>query len=366
MNQNKFNIVNISSKFAICGIPLRADTYKTCSFGCQYCFANNRIIMGCHDIGIGNIEQLKRMLNRIFDKGKINNKNLLDKLIFGKYDWHLGGMSDPFQPIEKELKITKQMIDITNDYEIPILISTKSDNVYGANIRPDLHSFQLSVTNVNNRKDIEPNVPNIEERYKFYKTLKNDGFKVGIRIQPFIPNVSTTDIIDMFNDADNFTLEGIKLVPQNKDQKEKCLSLFDIPREEFKQMGLLNLKPEYRLKMYQPFIEKFEKLNIKYSIADNDLRRFGTNKCCCGDALIHKSTGIDCTAMIKKYGNDYTKQQIDDQLRCTGIGECKCNSVFSSNRQEGCVTVQDFYDKRFERKSSPFSPKFQYFKQQNT
>lgn len=47
MNDNikKFNPLNVSSKFAICGLPIRIDSYKTCSFGCKYCFAENRKIM---------------------------------------------------------------------------------------------------------------------------------------------------------------------------------------------------------------------------------------------------------------------------------------------------------------------------------
>ena len=40
-----FEGLNVSSKFAICGLPIRVDTYKTCSFGCKYCFSNNRKIM---------------------------------------------------------------------------------------------------------------------------------------------------------------------------------------------------------------------------------------------------------------------------------------------------------------------------------
>ena len=41
----KFEGLNVSSKFGICGLPLRIDSYKTCSFGCRYCFANGRKIM---------------------------------------------------------------------------------------------------------------------------------------------------------------------------------------------------------------------------------------------------------------------------------------------------------------------------------
>lgn len=309
---------------------------------------------------IGNINSVNNRLKRIFDDGKYDDKNFLDTLIANRYDWHMGGMSDPFQPIEGKLHITKDLIDITNKYNIHILSSTKSDTVHGCNIRSDLHTFQLSITNVDDRKDFEPNVPNIDKRYKFYKQLKNDGFKVGIRIQPFIPGVTTTDVIDMFHDADHVTIEGLKLVPQNKQHKEYMLNITGLSKDDFTQIGLLNLKPDIRIKLYKLFIKKLEEYNIPYSIADNDMHQYGTSKCCCGDSLIHKSTTFNNTAMIKKYGEKYSKKQIDDELVNSNVNLCKCNQLFTSNRQEGCITVQDFYNKRFYRKSSPFSPDFLY------
>lgn len=181
-------------------------------------------------------------------------------------------------------------------------------------------------------------------------------------VYQFIPNVSSLEIVKMFSDADSFTLEGLKLVPQNKEHKDYLLKLTGLTAQDFTQMGLLNLKPENRLKMYEPFIEYFKKHNIPYSIADNDLRRLSTNKCCCGDRLVNKATSFNSTAMIMKYGEDYAKEQIDEEIFCCGVRDCKCNQLFTSNRQEGCVTVQEFYDKRFYRKSSPFSPQFQYGK----
>lgn len=360
--ENKtFNPLNVSSKFAICGLPIRVDTYKTCSFGCKYCFSNYRKIMEFDkQLQVGNIKSVERKLDKIFNKGEIKLENFLDVLISEGYDWHCGGMSDPFQPAEKKFQITKQLLDVTNKYGIHILFSTKSDTTYDCDIRPDLHTFQLSVTNVDNRTDVEPNVPSIEDRYKFYKSLKERGFKVGIRIQPFIPKISTLDIVDKFKDADHFTIEGLKLVPQNKEHKEYLLELTGLKSSDFTQMGLLNLKPEIRLELYKPFIKKLQENNISYSIADNDLHQLGTSKCCCGDSLIHKSTDFNNTAMLHKYGIDYTKEQIDSEILKCGVNCCKCNQLFTSNRQEGCVTVQDFYDKRFDRKSSPFSQKFLY------
>lgn len=364
MNNNKqktFEALNVSSKYAICGLPIRVDTYKTCSFGCKYCFSNCRKIMEFEkELSVANLTSVARRLKRIFIDGKLKDGDFLDMLISQDYTWHLGGMSDPFQPIEKDLQITKKLLDITNQYGVHVLSSTKSDTVYDCNIRPDLHTFQLSVSNTDNRKDIEPNVPDIEKRYLFYQNLKKNGFKVGIRIQPFIPNTSSMDIIEMFRDADQITIEGIKLVPQNKEHKDEILRLCNLRSEDFTQMGLLNLKPDIRLKLYRPFIEHMEQLNIPFSIADNDLHYMGNNRCCCGDRLVHKSTSFNTTAMCHSYGLDYTYDNLAAELKTANIADCKSCQLFTSNRTEGCTTVAEFYEKRFDRKSSPFSPKFFY------
>ena len=361
-NKNKtFNPLNVSSKFAICGLPIRVDTYKTCSFGCKYCFSNYRKIMEFDkNLQIGNVKSVERRLDKIFVHNKVDKTNFLDFLISQRYDWHCGGMSDPFQPAEEKFHITKQLIDVTKQYNIHILFSTKSSTLHGCEVEPDLHTFQMSVTNVTNDKSIEPNVPDILERYKLYRNLKDNGFKVGIRIQPFIPGISSTDIIDMFHDADHFTIEGLKIVAQNKEHKEYLLKLTGLDKSNFTQMGLLNLKPNIRLNLYQPLIEKLQHYHISYSIADNDLHYLGTSKCCCGDTLTNKTTDFNNTAMIYKYGIDYTKENINSELIKSNVCDCKCCQLFTSNRQEGCKTVQEFYDKRFDRKSSPFSPKFLY------
>jgi hypothetical protein len=68
--------------------------------------------------------------------------------------------------------------------------------------------------------------------------------------------------------------------------------------------------------------------------------------------------------MIKKYGIDYAKEQIDEEIFASNCRDCKCNQLFTSNRQEGCITVQDFFDKRFYRATSPFSPEFLYRKEE--
>lgn len=362
MEYKKFNPLNVSSKFAICGLPIRVDTYRTCTFGCKYCFANCRTgqIAITNVLEVGDVSKVERKLNNIFIKNSWVKSNLLNNLIYNGYTWHCGGMSDPFQPVENKLHITSDLINICNKFKIHILFSTKSDTLYNANVNPELHTFQLSVTNVYDRKDIEPNISNIDKRYEFFKYLKSQGFKVGIRVQPFIPNVTDIELFKMFKDADHFTIEGLKLIPTNKEQREYLMNLLGLSPNDFTHIGLLSLKPEKRLEIYKPIIEYLESNNLSYSISDNDLRYIGNNECCCGDSLINKSTTFNSTALIKKYGKGYTLAQVQHELEKSGCSQCKCANLFMSKDRHGCITVEDFYNRRFNIDNSPFSPKFLY------
>lgn len=199
--------------------------------------------------------------------------------------------------------------------------------------------------------------PPPESRARLFHRLKSDGFRVGIRLQPFIPGVSDERIVELFDGADHFTIEGLKLVPQNAEHVRRVLDMTGLDKRDFKQMGLLNLRPEIRAELYQPIVEALEYHGIPWSIADNDMHEIGKCSCCCGDALVDHASGFDSTAMCAKHGTGYALDdvlaEIPQQLR-----ECKVNQLFTSNRQEGCVTVEDFYRKRFDRRTSPFSPKY--------
>lgn len=361
MEDTLFEGLNVSSKFAICGLPIRWDSYKTCSFGCRYCFAENRKVMEYDKhLQFANLKSLENRCKRVYDDKNIDKTNFLDVLMANRVTWHAGGMSDPFQPCESNYHITSDAIEVMKDYGISCLFSTKSDSLHGAVPNPDLHTFQLSVTNVMSDRDWEPNVPDIQSRKRFFDHLKNEGFRVGIRIQPFIPGLTTTDIIDMFDEADNFSIEGLKIVPQNEECKEFIFAHTNLRPRDFTQMGLLNIRPQIRNQLYRPFIDRLEEKGLRYSMADNDMHHLGNNLCCCGDRLITASSMIDNTYLSHTHGMGYTKEQVDEALSRTGCKDCRCNNLFTSNRQEGCTTVQEFFDKRFYRDSSPWSPDYRF------
>ncbi len=357
-----FDALRVSSKFGICGLPLAADTYKgTSCFDCRYCEAKDRQIMPTSDtLAVANMEKMEKTLERVLGKGILRPDNLLDALLVRRMTIHLGSMSDPLQPCEAQYHITRAFIELTKQYGLPVLLSSKTADTFGIEFDPSLHAFQLSISNIDNRKDIEPGVPDIEDRMRFFKDLKRRGFRVGIRLQPYIPGVSNPEVVDMFRDADHFVVEGIKIVPQDKEYVATMLELLGLQREDFVLRGLLQLDPELRLKAYAPLIERFERYGLSYSIADNDLRYLGNNICCCGDALSGHTHGFDTTAMIQKCGIDYTKDDLVAAIRKSGCAGCKAKSLFASNRQKDGETVEEILANRYERKCSPSSPKHQY------
>lgn len=85
-----FNPLSVSSKFAICGLPIRLDTYKNCSFNCDYCFANNRVI-GKKIDDVCNVHWLEYKFKKVFDDKDINPSDFLENLLNQQITLHGGG-----------------------------------------------------------------------------------------------------------------------------------------------------------------------------------------------------------------------------------------------------------------------------------
>jgi DNA repair photolyase len=387
-----FEILNSSSKFAICGLPLRVDTYSYCTFQCKYCFAHNRFIPqyvrkrgeeekveNIRSIRTPNFKAFDNQLSRIYGKSKYNPKSLTDVLVKDKITWHCGGMSDPFSEYEKKYHYTKKMIEIANAYDVHILFSTKSNTYYDCPVTPKNHTFQLSITNTKEHAEFEPGAPTLSSRIRFFNDLKNKGFKVGIRIQPFIPGESSKEIVKIFKDADYVTIEGLKLMQTPADFKQNIVKLFNLNFDMFKyQGGSYELKPSLKLELYKSTIELLEDLNIPHSIADNDLHYLSSGYCCCGDPLIHKSTTFNSTYFLKKFGKEYT---IDNVKESIPMEYSECSTVAISPMRFGALddkikkddifkrrysSIYDQFKINFDKKSSTFSPKYQYYPETET
>lgn len=92
------------------------NLYRGCLHGCIYCDARSTCYQMEHsfeDIAV-----------------KVNAPKLLEETLRRKRKRCMigtGAMSDPYLPIEKELKLTRKCLELINEYEFGLAIQTKSD-----------------------------------------------------------------------------------------------------------------------------------------------------------------------------------------------------------------------------------------------
>ena len=331
------------------------DSYRYCSFQCEYCFMKNRVVGKRQEHNIEpNIHWLEHKFQKVYDDKDVNPENFLEMLLKNRITINCGTKSDPFQPCEKDIGNTKKIIDLCNQYGLTVCFATKSDTFYDVDVDPSKHSFQLSFTNHFNDNYLEPNVPLFEKRVEFYRELKDLGFKVGIRFEPFIPNITDMEkILSYFDDVDHVHISRLRLLPQINN--EQLLNYCKLSPHDFKNTGLQTLKGDVWYAYVNPILTYLKDNGVSYSTSFIHL---GNTDCLGSDTLAWKHTNFDTFHLKEKYGDNWT---IDNGLKEIGeYKDCICNSLWTSNRQNGCKTVEEFYRNKWNNHNCKFNPRNQY------
>lgn len=111
-----------------------------------------------------------------------------------------GGVSDGFQPVEKEHKITQQILETLVDFRLPAMILTKSDLVLrDIELLKELNEvafvnavFTITLHDDDERKIIEPRASSTPDRFAALKELRQAGIPGGVMATPIIPWIGTT------------------------------------------------------------------------------------------------------------------------------------------------------------------------------
>lgn len=280
------NPINITQQFRFCGNPLRCDFYKNCSFQCNYCFAksHNGTDLFNKSIEIADFNIVKRLFERAFLTNQ-EDKNIVVELLRNKTPIHVGGMSDPFQPIEFRLELTYKLIELSNKYKVPLIFSTKQcylPQKYLDILNPKLHAFQISLisNDENFIKKYEPNTPTPKQRIDFMKELKSKGFWVGMRVQPLIDVQQALNVmLEVESLIDYITVEHLKIATNSSEQQE----LFkDYLEEYYKPKNSRMFEKHTHLKEQEIKFLQSKITKCKIGVGDNDLHHLSQSRCCCG------------------------------------------------------------------------------------
>lgn len=166
-----------------CHYPTRLDTYGCgCQHDCSYCYAKSlldfRKLWDFQNPAVADIEKIRKKVAKLPHLPAIR----------------LGGMTDCFQPLELEHRVTYETIKVLNEKKQPYLIVTKSDIVafdeYLEVMDKELAHIQVTITcfdddlyhSLNYEKAVPPS-----KRIWAVERLYERGFDVQVRLSPFVP-----------------------------------------------------------------------------------------------------------------------------------------------------------------------------------
>lgn len=166
------------------------NIYRGCQHNCIYCDSRSLCYGMEHDFEDIEVKQ--------------NAPFLLEKALKGKRKKCMigtGAMSDPYIPLERELKLTRECLKIIDRYGFGATVLTKS-----ADVLRDLDLFrsinskskavvQMTLTTYDEAlcRIIEPNVSSTKERFEALKIFRDNGIPTVVWLDPFLPFINDTE-----------------------------------------------------------------------------------------------------------------------------------------------------------------------------
>ena len=176
--------------------PLAVNLIRGCSHGCRYCWAP-RVIRMKRDEFIAQPRPRKNVLKFLEKDARKYRGDDREILI--------SFTSDPYQPLENELRITRQAIKILIKYGLPFTILTKG----GLRAAQDFDLLQsyaksrfgttLIFTEQSDANRWEPNAPPIAERIEAIKIAHAKGIRTWVSLEPVINPEQALELIRMLH-----------------------------------------------------------------------------------------------------------------------------------------------------------------------
>ena len=182
------------------GLSYSLNPYQGCEHGCVYCYARNTHSYWGYSSGVDfeSVILIKKnaavLLEKLFQKPNYKPAPIM-----------LSGNTDCYQPIEQEMKITRQLLEVMLKYRHPVGIVTKNALILrDLDIIKELNKYKLvnvaiSINTLDDelRRLMEPRTSSIPKRLDLVKKLSNAGIPVTVLAAPIIPGLNDNDIMPL-------------------------------------------------------------------------------------------------------------------------------------------------------------------------
>lgn len=179
------------------GFDRSINTYRGCEHGCVYCYARpTHAYLGLSP-GLDFETELfakpdaaERLVEAFRRKG------------YAPAPLQLGGVTDVYQPIERELLITRRVLEVMLAWRHPVQIVTKSASLLrDLDLLAELARLQLVVTDVSLTtldgelaRTMEPRASAPARRLAAIEALADAGVPTGVAVAPIIPGLNCHEL----------------------------------------------------------------------------------------------------------------------------------------------------------------------------
>ena len=173
------------------------NPYRGCEHGCIYCYARPAHAYVGFSPGLDFESQLffKPEAAKLLEK-ELSRKGYQPRPI------HIGGNTDPYQPIERTLRITRQLIEVLDRFNHPFSIITKNAmivrdlDLYASLAERNLVRTAVSVTTLDRKlaRAMEPRAATPQRRLDAIRQLTAAGVPCSVSVAPIIPGLNDHEI----------------------------------------------------------------------------------------------------------------------------------------------------------------------------
>jgi DNA repair photolyase len=179
------------------GFDRSVNPYRGCEHGCIYCFARpSHAHLGLSPGLDFETKLFYKPNTAALLRAEISKPGYVPARI------QLGANTDCYQPIEKKLRITREIIEVLSEFKHPLGITTKSHlvtrdiDLLAPLAAQGLAVVVISVTTFDRRlaRDMEPRASTPERRLDAIRELSQAGIPVIVNVSPIIPGLTDHEI----------------------------------------------------------------------------------------------------------------------------------------------------------------------------
>ncbi|MCI8888405.1 MAG: radical SAM protein [Hungatella sp.] len=259
------------------GIDYNMNIYKGCCHGCIYCDSRSE----CYQIQDFDRVRAKEDALRII---RDDLRRKVKKGVVGT-----GAMSDPYNPFEKELKLTRHGLELCDALGFGAAIATKStlmlrDGDILESIReyaPVLCKVTVTTTDDALAEKLEPGVSRPSERLDMIAKLSGRGIFTGILLMPVLPFLEDSEdnicsVVKAAHEAGASFIYGAMGMTLRGNQREWYFDRLEqlFPGKGYKDKYLRTYGNQYQCvsprgrKLWEIFAKECEKYGLLYKMQD--------------------------------------------------------------------------------------------------